>query len=195
MDESGRWFDSESGALDEEPWLVQGGRSPVGVDPGPGAVQPQPVGLHVPQPDERDDVGLLREDRAVAGDPLMLEKGSPQSIRRSCRKKKVPWRLQQVGRRSVDRTTSGQGNLPFDNFEEKLECLNVVKSFFDKSSSMSIHPTMRAYNYYENLFEHLDEKALSGDAQKAKNSCDCLECLYGTNTSPCLTNPCRLCKL
>ena len=195
MDESGRWFDSESGALDEEPWLVQGGRSPVGVDPGPGAVQPQPVGLHVPQPDERDDVGLLREDRAVAGDPLMLEKGSPQSVRRSCRKKKVPWRLQQVGRRSVDRTTSGQGNLPFDNFEEKLECLNVVKSFFDKSSSMSIHPTMRAYNYYENLFEHLDEKALSGDAQKAKNSCDCLECLYGTNTSPCLTNPCRLCKL
>ena len=195
MDEHGRWIDSESGGLDEEPWLVQEEGGLVGADPCPGFVQPQPTGVQVPQPAEQDDVGLFGSDQTVAGDPLRLEEGSPKGFRRSCRAKKVPRRLQRVYQRSGDRTPSAQGNLPFNNIEEKLSCLNVVKSFFNKPSSMSPYPTMCTPNYYENMFEHLDEESFFGDAQKLIISCECLECLYGTDASPCLTNPCRLCKL
>ena len=197
MNDHGRWVDSESGLLDEEPWLVQEGRQAAGVDPGPGDVHPQLAEVNVPQPAVGDDVGQLGKDQAVAGDPLRLENDSPQRLRRSCRARRVPRRLQQVRQEPLVRTTTASNNLPYSNIEERRRCLKSVADFFQKSPNMlPNNPTERAPNYYEELFEKLDRKVILGDAQvlNSEVSCVCLECQYGKEIPPCLSQPCHLCR-
>ena len=197
MNDHGRWVDSESGLLDEEPWLVQEGRQAAGVDPGPGDVHPQLADVNVPQPAVGDDVGQLGVDQAVAGDPLRLEEDSPHRLRRSCRARRVPWRLQQVRQEHMVRTTTASNNLPYSNIEERRRCLKSVADFFQTSPNMlPNNPTGRAPNYYEELFEKLDRKVLLGDAQALdfEVSCECLECQYGNGIPPCLSQPCHLCR-
>ena len=201
MDDSGEWIDSETGSVDEEPWLVRGDDDPAGEDPSPGDVHPRPADQQErPRLPKPTDVGLSPEfyDGEVAGDEVRLDTPSPQRLRRSCRKRKIPLRLQQVSKGASVRTTDARGSPRKIQPEEWKEWLKKVKCFFEYSASgTGLNPTVRAINIYDELIQKLDNKALTDrDAWMSTKSanCECMECRFNSKFSQCNTQRCRLCK-
>ena len=199
MDESGRWTDTETGSYNEEPWLVGEEGDLVGADPRPGEVHLQLAGHQGPQPAGSADVGPPPNmNEGVAGEDVRLNKSSPQRLRRSCRQRKIPSKLQQVCIGPPGRTPGAQ-NIPRNVCQEEwCQWLEAVKIFFkpplSKADSCS---TVRTINFYDELVEKLDsEQSVCGDAQKStvKQTCKCMECTYGNQISPCVTKRCHLCR-
>ena len=201
MDDSGEWIDSETGSADEEPWLVRGDDDPAGEDSSPGDVHPRPADQQErPRLPKPTDVGLSPEfyDGEVAGDEVRLNTPSPQRLRRSCRKRKIPLRLQQVSKGVSVRTTDARGSPRKIQPEEWREWLKRVKCFFEYSASGNgLDSTVRAINIYDELIQKLDNKAMTDrDACTPTKSanCGCMECKFNSKFSQCNTQRCRLCK-